>query len=40
VFLAGRGPGRRVETLLEVTSLDAEGEYVLRPVGCPVLHTV
>jgi len=40
VFLAGRGPGRRVETLLEVMSLDAEGEYVLRPVGRPVLHTV
>jgi type IV secretion system protein TrbB len=40
VFLAGRGPGRRVETLLEVTSLDAEGEYVLRPLGRPVLTSV
>ena len=40
VFLAGRGPGRRVETLLEVMSLDAEGEYVLRPFGRPVLHSV
>jgi type IV secretion system protein VirB11 len=40
VFLAGRGPGRRVETLLEVASLDADGQYVLRPVGRPVLHTV
>ena len=40
VFLAGRGPSRRVETILEVMSLDAEAEYVLRPVGLPVLHTV
>jgi type IV secretion system protein VirB11 len=40
VFLAGRGPSRRVETLLEVASLDADGRYVLRPVGRPVLHTV
>ena len=40
VFLAGRGPSRRVETILEVMSLDAEAEYVLRPVGRPVLHTV
>jgi type IV secretion system protein VirB11 len=40
VFLAGRGPGRRVETLLEVMSLDAEGEYVLKPFGRPVLHSV
>jgi P-type conjugative transfer ATPase TrbB len=39
-FLAGRGPGRRVETLLEVMSLDAEGEYVLKPLGRPVLHSV
>jgi type IV secretion system protein TrbB len=40
VFLAGRGPSRRVETLLEVMSLDAEGEYVLKPLGRPVLHSV
>jgi type IV secretion system protein VirB11 len=40
VFLAGRGPSRRIETILEVMSLDAEAEYVLRPVGRPVLHTV
>src|SRR5262245_3797712 len=40
VFLAGRGPSRRVETLLEVVSLDADGQYVLRPVGRPALHTV
>jgi type IV secretion system protein VirB11 len=41
VFLAGRGVDRRVETLLEVMSLDAEGEYVLRPLGGrPSLHPV
>jgi type IV secretion system protein VirB11 len=40
VFLAGRGPSRRVETLLEVASLDTDGQYVLRPIGRPVLHTV
>jgi type IV secretion system protein TrbB len=40
VFLGGRGVSRRVETLLEVASLDADGEYVLRPLGRPVLHSV
>ena len=40
VFLGGRGASRRVETLLEVISLDADGDYVLRPLGRPVLHTV
>lgn len=40
VFLAGRGPGRRVETLLEVMNLDTDGEYVLRPLGRPALHPV
>lgn len=40
VFLEGRGAQRRVETILEVTSLDADGDYVLKPLGRPVLHTV
>jgi type IV secretion system protein VirB11 len=40
VFLAGRGPGRRVETLLEVAGLDDDGDYVLKPFGRPVLHSV
>jgi type IV secretion system protein TrbB len=40
VFLEGRGPQRRVETVLEVTSLDAAGDYVLKPLGPPVLRTV
>ena len=33
VFLEGRGAQRRVETILEVTSLDADGDYVLKPLG-------
>ena len=40
VFLEGRGTSRRVETLLEVASLDADGNYVLKPLGRPILHTV
>ena len=35
VFLEGRGANRRVETLLEVASLDADGDYVLKPLGRP-----
>jgi Flp pilus assembly CpaF family ATPase len=40
VFLEGRGVNRRVETLLEVVSLDADGNYVFKPLGRPTLHTV
>ena len=40
VFLEGRGANRRVETLLEVASLDADGDYMLKPLGRPSLHTV
>ena len=40
VFLSGRGASRRVETLLEVTGLDASGDYVLRPLGRPVLQSM
>jgi type IV secretion system protein VirB11 len=40
VFIAGRGLGRRVETLLELVGLDDEGDYELRPLGRPTLHTV
>jgi type IV secretion system protein VirB11 len=39
-FLSGRGSGRRLETLLEVKSLNADGDYVLRPLGAPSLRTV
>ena len=40
VFMAGRGTRRRVETVLEVKSLDADGAYVLKPLGGPRLCTV
>ena len=40
VFIEGRGGNRHIETLLEVSSLDADGGYVLKPVGRPNLHTV
>jgi type IV secretion system protein TrbB len=40
VFLSGRGRSRRVETLLELTGLDDDGEYLLRPLDRPILHPV
>jgi type IV secretion system protein VirB11 len=40
VFLAGRGISRRVESVLELTGLDDEGDYELKPLGRPTLHTV
>jgi type IV secretion system protein VirB11 len=40
VFLSGRGPDRRVDTLLELTGLDDDGAYVLRPLDRPTLHPV
>jgi len=40
VFLAGRGISRRVESVLELTGLDNEGDYELKPLGRPTLHTV
>ena len=40
VFIEGRGANRHVETLLEVASLDADGDYLLKPLGRPTLHTV
>jgi type IV secretion system protein VirB11 len=36
VFIKGRGPGRRIETAVEVKGLDLSGEYVLEiPHGLP-----
>jgi type IV secretion system protein VirB11 len=32
LFLTGRGARRRLETMLEVASLSADGQYVLRPL--------
>jgi type IV secretion system protein VirB11 len=40
VFIERRGADRHIETLLEVSGLDADGGYVLKPVGRPTLHTV
>jgi type IV secretion system protein VirB11 len=40
VFLEGRGLNRRVETVLELASLDDHGDYLLKPLGRPTLHTV
>ncbi|MGE0022363.1 MAG: P-type conjugative transfer ATPase TrbB [Hyphomicrobium sp.] len=40
VFLAGRGISRRVESVLELTGLDDDGDYELQPFGRPTLHTV
>ena len=36
VFIKGRGPGRRIETTVEVKGLDLSGDYVLEtPSGLP-----
>ena len=40
VFLQGRGANRHVETLVELSSLDEDGDYLLKPLGWPTLHTV
>jgi type IV secretion system protein VirB11 len=40
VFLSGRGSERRVETIAELTDLDAHGDYVLKPLAPPVLHAI
>ncbi len=40
VFLEGRGANRRVETVLELEGLDEDGDYLLKPLGRPILHTV
>ena len=40
VFLSGRGNARRVETIAELTDLDAQGDYVLKPLAPPVLHAI
>jgi type IV secretion system protein VirB11 len=40
VFLGGRGNQRRVETVAEVSGLDALGNYILKPLGIPALRPV
>jgi type IV secretion system protein VirB11 len=40
VFIKGRGSERRVESILDLTGLDEEGSYVLKPAAAPALHVV
>ncbi|MBS0251325.1 MAG: P-type conjugative transfer ATPase TrbB [Proteobacteria bacterium] len=40
VFLKGRGSARRVETVTELSGLNSDGDYDLKPLGRPTLHTV
>jgi type IV secretion system protein TrbB len=40
VFIEGRGANRRVESVLELACLDDDGEYELKPLVRPTLHTV
>jgi len=40
VFLEGRGPNRRVETVLELGNLDDDGDYLLYPLAALTEHTV
>lgn len=40
VFITGRGNARRIETLLELTGLDDDGNYQVTPIGRPTLHTI
>lgn len=38
VFIAGRGGDRRIETIAEVTGLDANGDYAITPLSLPRLQ--
>jgi type IV secretion system protein VirB11 len=40
VFIQGRGNGRRIETIAEVTGLDAEGDYAVTELAPHRLHAV
>jgi len=40
VFIKGRGSERRVESIVELTGLDADGDYVLKPAAASALHVV
>jgi type IV secretion system protein TrbB len=40
VFIKGRGSERRVESIVELTGLDEEGSYALKPAAAPALHVV
>ncbi len=38
VFISGRGPARRVETIAEVGGLDANGDYAVKTLSLPQLQ--
>ena len=40
VFIKGRGSERRVESIVELTRLDEQGDYVLKPAAASALHVV
>lgn len=40
VFIRGRGTERRVDSLLELDGLDEDDDYILKPMGAPVLRPV
>ena len=40
VFIQGRGNGRRIETIAEVTGLDADGDYAVTDLAPHRLHAV
>ena len=40
VFIHGRGAERRIESLLELNGLDDNDNYILKPMGAPVLRPV
>jgi type IV secretion system protein VirB11 len=39
-FIKGRGSERRIESILELTGLDEDGSYLLRPAAAPALHVL
>lgn len=40
VFIAGRGANRRIETIAEVTGLDANGDYAVKTLSLPQLQAL
>ncbi|WP_199257955.1 P-type conjugative transfer ATPase TrbB [Paracoccus binzhouensis] len=40
VFIAGRGSSRRIETIAEVTGLDANGDYAVTTLSMPQLQSL
>lgn len=40
VFIAGRGSSRRIETIAEVTGLDANGDYAVTALSLPQLQSL